>query len=169
MFEAIFIFGTMIQLAWGCVGLALLANLLLSGRWIPTIVLVGAGAALVLAPLPQWGGWLWFRISFESHKAAYAKVVEEAPGLPRQGTAHGVRYLVEPGPPVRVAFPQPVGVADNWSAVIHDPSDAVLTARGWGAGGAGEYTARPYVQELWGGDLLTCTRITGHWHRCWFT
>lgn len=167
--EAIFIFGPMIQLGWACVGLAILIALLLRRRWAPAAILVAAGVALLLSPLPQWGGWLWFRISFESHKAAYMQVVTEASDLPRQGTAHGVRYLIEPGPPMRVAFPQPVGVADNWGAVIHDPTDAVLTAQGWGESGPGDYTARPDVQNLWGGDLLTCARITGHWHRCWFT
>ena len=54
------------------------------------------------------------------------------------------------------------------SAVIHDPSDLVASAKGWGER-PGDYTAHPDVRDLWGGKLVACSRITGHYFRCDFT
>ncbi|MBB4083107.1 hypothetical protein [Brevundimonas lenta] len=169
LIEALFIVGSLLQLLWALAGLIVLIVLLLNRGWLPALALIVAAVGLVFSPLPQWGGWLWFRISFERNRPIYEQVVARAATLPAEGELDGAGYRIEPGPPVRIAFPQPVGVADNWGAVIHDPSDAVLTARGWGPAGGPDYTVRPDLQELWGGDLLSCTRITGHWHRCWFT
>jgi hypothetical protein len=152
----------------GLGGLVIMAALALSGEGKAVGVLIVAALVLVLLPLPSWGGRLWFFISFNQHRQAYDAVVAEADGLPRDGNRHGVAYRIEPGPPIRVAFPQPVGIADNWGAVIHDPSDGVATAKGWGETN-GDYTIRPDLQELWGGDIVSCSRITGHYYRCWFT
>lgn len=152
----------------GLGGLVVMAALAFSGEGKAVGVLIVAALVLVLLPLPSWGGRVWFFISFYQHRQAYDAVVAEADGLPRDGARHGVSYRIEPGPPIRVAFPQPVGIADNWGAVIHDPSDGVATAKGWGETN-GDYTIRPDLQELWGGDIVSCSRITGHYYRCWFT
>lgn len=152
----------------GLIGLGVLAALAFSTQWKPASILIVAAIVLVLLPLPSWGGRLWFFISFNQHRQAYDAVVAEANSLPWDGARHGVAYIIEPGPPIRVAFPQPVGIADNWAAVVHDPSDGVATAAGWGETN-GDYTIRPDLQELWGGDIVRCSRITGHYYRCWFT
>lgn len=152
----------------GLGGLVVMAALAFSGEGKAVGALIVAALVLVLLPLPSWGGRLWFFISFNQHRQAYDAIVAEADRLPRDGTRHGVSYRIESGPPIRVAFPQPVGIADNWGAVIHDPSDGVATAKGWGETN-GDYTIRPDLQELWGGDIVSCSRITGHYYRCWFT
>lgn len=168
LFERIWALGPLLQGGWTLLGTILLIGLVIARQWLPGLVLAVAAVALLLLPLPEWGGRAWFWISFNQHREAYDSIVAEADVLPDGGQAHGVRYIIERGPPVRIAFPQPVGVADNWGAVIHDPSDGVATARGWGSR-PGEHTIRADLHELWGGDLLTCSRITGHYYRCWFT
>lgn len=152
----------------GLGGLVVLAALTITKQWKAVGALIAAAIVLIVLPLPSWGGRLWFFISFNQHRQAYDAVVAEANGLPRNGIRYGVSYRIEPGPPLRVAFPQPVGIADNWGAVIHDPSDGVAAAKGWGETN-GDYTIRPDLQELWGGDIVGCSRITGHYYRCWFT
>ena len=169
LYEVVFVFGSMAQLAWFALGGVLAIALLIQRIWRPALVLLAVGAGLLFSPLPQWGGWLWFRLSFEMHRPSYEAVLEDVATLPDSGEIRSMRYWIERGPPARIAFPQPTGVTDNWSAAVHDPSDAVLTARGWGVGGGGDVTVREDLESLWGGDLLSCTRITGHWHRCWFT
>lgn len=149
-------------------GLGVIAALAVSGEGKAIGALIVAAIVLIVLPLPTWRGRLWFFISFNQHRQAYDAVVAEADRLPRDGTRHGVSYRIESGPPIRVAFPQPVGIADNWGAVIHDPSDGVATAKGWGETN-GDYTIRPDLQELWGGDIVSCSRITGQYYRCWFT
>lgn len=166
---ALYFIGVIATLAMLFAGLALCLAMMWRRRWLKAATLAVGCALILLAPLPAIGSHLWFRISFEANRAAYEEIVERAHALPQSGMLGDVRYRIERGPPTRIAFPQPVGIADNWGAVIHDPSDAVLTALGWGAGGAGDFTARVDLQRLWGGDLLSCARITGHWHRCWFT
>ncbi|MGQ3040610.1 MAG: hypothetical protein ACT6TH_03970 [Brevundimonas sp.] len=166
---AIYLIGMTAMPAMLLVGLVLCLTMIWRRHWLKAAAIALGFALILLAPLPAIGSSLWFRISFQTNRAAYEEVVQRAHALPQSGALGDVRYQIERGPPTRIAFPQPVGIADNWGAVIHDPSDAVLTARGWGAEGAGDFTVRADLQRLWGGDLLSCARITGHWHRCWFT
>lgn len=165
----LYFLGIIATLAMLFVGLALCLAMMWRRQWLKAATLVAGFALILLAPLPAIGSSLWFSVSFEMNRAAYEEVVQRAHALPQSGALGDVRYQIERGPPTRIAFPQPVGIAHNWGAVIHDPSDAVLTARGWGAEGAGDFTVRADLQRLWGGDLLFCARIIGHWHRCWFT
>lgn len=168
LMEANFFLALILTPVMALVGLLAVLSLALTGRWKAAGVLLAAGVVLAVSPLPGWGGRLWFLISFSQHRAAYDAVVAHARELPRSGEHEGVLYRIEPGPPVRIAFPQPVGIADNWGAVVHDPSDEVATARGWRDKGE-TLTVRPDLQELWGGDIVSCSRITGHYYRCWFT
>lgn len=106
-----------------------------------------------------------------AHRApAYRSVIEAAQAgtLDRRGEGDGLFHRVDKGPPVRVAL-DAEGMGDNWSAVVWDPSGIVRTARGWDRDRAGDYTASPAAQELFGGDLVACRRLWGHYHRCHFT
>ena len=167
LFESIWILVVALQAAWALVGIALAIGLLGTRRWRHACVLVLLAALVAFSPLASWGSQTWFWVSFKLHETTYQDIVARADALPGHGEVRGVRYQIEPGPPVRIAFPQPVGVADNWGAVVHDPSDAVATARGWSK--QGDYTVRADLRELWGGDIVVCSRITGHYYRCWFT
>ena|SRR5690606_32406398 len=86
-----------------------------------------------------------------------------------RGMIAGIDLVVDSGPPLRVAFPQPGGITDNWEAVVHDPSGRVREAIGWKNGVAGEFTASPEVRSLFGGDLLACRHVVKDFYRCWFT
>lgn len=168
LFEKIWVLGLGIQGIWALVGALLCLSLLFTGRWRHAGAVILVAALVIFSPLASWGGQAWFWISFRQHQDVYRGIVARSASLPPEGTFRGVRYRIEPGPPVRIAFPQPVGVADNWGALVHDPSDAVATAKGWGKQ-PGEYTVRADLQDLWGGDIVSCSRITGHYYRCWFT
>ena len=168
LFEKIWVLGLGLQGIWALVGVLLCLSLLFTGRWRHAGAVALVAAVVILSPLASWGGQAWFWISFKQHHGVYREIVAQAASLPSEGAVRGVKYRIEPGPPARIAFPQPVGVADNWGAVVHDPSDAVTTAKGWGER-PGDYTVRADLQELWGGDIVSCSRITGHYYRCWFT
>lgn len=170
LIESAFILGAVLQIFWFLLGFGLLAFSTFRSGWRGGLAAICAGVLIIaVAPfISSAGGWGWAWISLQSHRAVYERVVAQAAVLPDEGRFNGHSYRIERGPPVRVAFPQPVGVADNWGAVIYDPSDAVATAKGWGAK-PGAHTVRPDIQNLWGGDLLSCRRITGHYYRCWFT
>ena len=79
----------------------------------------------------------------------------------------GVEYIVDPGPPVRVAF-NPAGLLDNWSGIIFDPSGVVMRADGFDPR-TGEFAAPDEVTKLFGGDLVTCRWLWGDYYDCSFT
>jgi hypothetical protein len=80
-----------------------------------------------------------------------------------------IEYSVDRGPPVRVAFAKG-GIIDNWMGVVYDPSDAVAQAKGWDfSTGKQTFTAPPGVKELFGGDMVACSHLYGHYYLCGFT
>lgn len=110
-----------------------------------------------------------FRIRFTTLRPRYDAIVADvaARKLPASGETRGVDYQSDPGPPVRVVFPQPGGIIDNWEGVIYDPTGAVRAATSWR--GPGVFSAPPEVRTLFGGDLLSCKPVSGSYYRCWFT
>ena len=138
-------------------------------------ILLVAGAALALGggSLTAAGDRALVRLRFERHRAAYERVVREVTaGAPRPGArpVAGPRYHVDSGPPVRVAFPQPGGIIDNWEGVVYDPTGEVRAARGWRFDrGRQEFTAPASVRTLFGGDLVGCRSLGGPWYICSFT
>jgi hypothetical protein len=82
----------------------------------------------------------------------------------------GTRYLIEQGIPLRVAFPWPGGITDNWCGVVYDPSGLVLKARLFrpDLSNFGDPALRQ-VRSLFGGDLRSCEPLGGHWYFCCFT
>lgn len=157
-------------LTWLATGVCLLAGLLIARRFRAAgLLAILTPLAFFIAPVVSSGGaGLWNQAQFDRSRTAYEDVVARAASLPDSGVADGRAYRIERGQTTRVAFTLPVGAADNWSAIVHDPSDLVATARGWGAQ-PGDYTAHPDVRDLWGGKLVACTKISGHYFRCEFT
>lgn len=182
----------MLFLPYALAGLVLL-GLTLWGAWQARherhesfgLVLTAAGlAAFAVAlffgaeRLASLGSETLFRMRFASHRGTYEQVVRELtaeaapPGAApaSSGERHGVRYELDVGPPVRLAFPQPGGILDNWEGAVYDPAGAVRAARGWRFDrGEQEFTAPPAVRRLFGGDIVWCEHIRGPWYRCWFT
>ena len=128
--------------------------------------------AVIHQPLAVAGDNARFRHRFERLVPRYAAIIQrlESASVPvRSDTTAEIRFLVDSGPPVRVAFPQTDGILDNWEGVIYDPSGAVLSAGEWGsAGGRPAFSAPPEVRRLFGGDLVACEPVRDHYYRCWF-
>jgi hypothetical protein len=125
-----------------------------------------------IPPTASAGDDIQFARRFSRLESRYLAIINgptsEAQAVER-GTSGGVDFVLDFGPPLRVAFPQRGGITDNWEAVVHDPSGRVREAVGWKNGVAGEFTASPEVRSLFGGDLLACRHVVEHFYRCWFT
>lgn len=79
----------------------------------------------------------------------------------------GVEYIVDDGPPVRVAF-NPAGLLDNWDGIIFDPTGDVTLANGFDPV-TGKFAAPDRVTKLFGGDLVACRHLWGDYYDCSFT
>jgi hypothetical protein len=79
----------------------------------------------------------------------------------------GIPVIVEPGPPVRIAFMTDPGFLDNWSGIVFDPTGAVMQADGWDA--TGKFRAPASITELFGGDIVSCRHLSGDYYHCSFT
>jgi hypothetical protein len=116
-----------------------------------------------------------FRIKFQWLLARYKSIVGDLERNPvlRSGWHEdgAVRYYVEVGPPMRIAFEQSGGILDNWEGIVYDPSGDVLRVRELTRGGLSEkdYDALQRIRRLFGGELCWCAHIIGHWYRCGFT
>lgn len=82
----------------------------------------------------------------------------------------GRRVAGETGPPVRIFYPWPGGILDNWCGIVHDPTGLVMEARKFGPGLSNwNDPALGKVKALFGGDLCYCKPLGGPWYYCAFT
>ena len=169
---------------WGLyalLGLALLIAVLQLPRrtGVPYAALTLAGAAVLWFGYWTFASWgerpyfAWRNAHYwPRYRAVVADVLRDSGPptyQPRWTEWRGVHFMVDSGPPLRIAFLQPGGLLDNWEGFVYDPTGRVATATGWRAGAAGQYTAAPDVFKLFGGDLVRCEPIEVHYFRCWFT
>jgi hypothetical protein len=163
-------------LVWGLAGLALLGSLLWKARHKSarrtTLCHVGAviATAVLFAPVASLGGKLTERIRFAWQRPAYDRIVARAQaGKIAAGnrTVEGLDYIVDAGPPVRVAFVWPGGILDNWCGAVHDPSGEVLKVKDlppW----SNEWR-HGEVTGLFGGDMVSCRSLDHMYYLCCFT
>jgi hypothetical protein len=107
-------------------------------------------------------------IRFHMLKSTYERAVAsiEAGKVPDTD----LRVLVDKGPPIRVAFPWPGGILDNWSGVVYDPSGLVRKAMMLRKDLSNLHDpAFRDVTGLFGGDLCYCKSLGGNWYFCGFT
>lgn len=97
---------------------------------------------------------------YEAIIALSAKEGEEATRGRRQHG--GVRYVVDAGPPVRVAFPIGEGILDNWTAIVFDPSGDLRELEGFPTPNAPSRT-------LFGGLIVHVRDLGGGYFYCVFT
>lgn len=141
----------------------------LSAAAVPAISLI---LWFVVPQVAALGDRFQFARRFSRLEPQYEAIVaalSKEPPLVRRGTIGGITFVVDSGPPLRVAFPQPGGIIDNWEGVIYDPSGRVGLATGWKNGVAGDYTAPPEIKRVFGGDLVGCRQVAARFYRCWFT
>jgi hypothetical protein len=139
--------------------------------YITAFIVVILALALALPHVAVTGDEFQFSRRFVRLKPQYEAIVAQllAAGKGKDGEANGVRYTVDAGPPLRIAFPQPGGLLDNWEGVVWDPTGIVRSATGWRNGIGGDYTASTEAKALFGGDLVACRHVAGYFYRCWFT
>lgn len=140
---------------------------------INAIVPIGVTMGLVLMFLPL--SWLFLAVldwaTLAINWSRYSTIAAAPQSHHEQADvwlkAHGTDYVLAHGSPRRVAFPMPGGFLDNWDAIVVDPTDRVAAATGLTR--EGDFTAPSDVKSLFGGDLVACTHMTGHFYRCSFT
>jgi len=79
---------------------------------------------------------------------------------------YGNQFRVENKGDLKVAFSRG-GFLNNWSAIIYDPTHEVSKADGFDEEGG--LTAPDHVKSIFGGDLVSCSNIWGHYYGCSFT
>jgi hypothetical protein len=157
--------GTLFRLGWRR------ARLIGIAVYITAFIVLLCGLAVTLPHIAAAGDEFQFARRFARLKPQYEAIVAQAlaAGDGKDGETNGVRFTVDVGPPLRVAFPQPGGMLDNWEGVVWDPTGVVRSATGWRNGIAGDYTASPAAKAFFGGDLVACRAVSDHFYRCWFT
>ena len=183
LWDRLWVFALGVWALYAAVGIGLWLIALWRARTPPRpAAAIGLGLTLPLGALILWlllpqltraGDAFLFTRRFTSLRTQYATLVAEvqsgATSPLTWGEENGIRFQVDSGPPIRVAFLQPGGILDNWEGVVYDPTGRVATATGWRAGVAGNYTAAPDVLNVFGGALVACEPIEGAYYRCWFT
>jgi len=136
--------------------------------WMPVV----AGLALfaLAQPAAAAGAWARRQMLLTVLEPAFGRMIAaDAAGRSPPAIRYGDRPLtmtVEPTSPRRYYFALD-GMADNSAGFVYDPTDAVLAARGWGPGQS--FTAPRHVREWFGGDIVGCSRVRGHFHYCGLT
>jgi hypothetical protein len=140
-----------------------------------TAPLGAIGLALVLALPVVWAvAWTFDWASFLNNRSDYEEVVRLAQegrfdANVRDYQEHdGTTFMLDAGPPRRVAFPMPGGFLDNWSGVIYDPTGDVMLADGFDSE-SGEFTAPDRVTKLFYGDIVSCKHMLDSFYSCSFT
>lgn len=174
--EYLWIMSTVPVLAWGVAGLVIVALLLWQAcdqeRRAAAIRhgAVMAGTVALFVPLADVGSWLTERLRFLHERPHYERLVAKANAHPPTGpynTDAGLDYVVDSGPPVRVAFPWPGGIIDNWCGVVHDSSAEVLKVNELQVGSVAWRASA--VTGLFRGDMTSCHAIEPPYYLCCFT
>jgi hypothetical protein len=121
--------------------------------------------------LTAMGGRWTFDARFRRMEPRYEQIVRDLaarPGAWENGTWRGVQFVVDSGPPLRVAFPQPGSIIDNWEGVVYDPTGSLAAAVSHDERGRWRPPPRRFVR-LFGGELTGCEPVRGPYFRCWFT
>lgn len=147
-------------------GMVLVAGL---GVLAPVVLLIDARKLRARAAVPllgavvaTWAVWIFvpmktiglttrFYVEQGSYDAAVRQV--NAGFVPSCAAAKDCDF--EEGPPARLAFSWG-GILDNWVGVVYDPEDDVAS-----------HPERH--KKIFGGDLVGCRAIKGHYYLCSFT
>jgi hypothetical protein len=135
--------------------------------WVPALLLP---AALLSVGVFQGvvGRKVGVFVRFQALRPHYRTIVRaiEAGETPPAGS----RYRVEEGQSVRVVFPWPGGILDNWCGVVYDSSGLLRKASRSGPNLSGSSDVDVGKVRGWfGGDLRFCEPLGGDWFFCDFT
>jgi len=133
------------------------------------------GLALALALPMMWAvAWAYDWAFFLNNRSDYEEVVRLAEegrfdaSVREYQERDGITFMLDAGPPRRVAFPMPGGFLDNWSGVIYDPTGEVMLADGFDPE-TGEFAAPERITKLFYGDIVSCRHVLDSFYNCSFT
>jgi len=140
-----------------------------SRRFAMACVMAASMYALNFTSLPRlptiYGRFLWNLPSYQNVVAE----VERLRRYPGTQAYEGHDCIVDPGPPLRVAFVWG-GIIDNWVGIVYDPTGEVLKANEFRADWSNWDDPRlAPVKGLFGGDLRSTRHLFGPWYYCTFT
>lgn len=113
-----------------------------------------------------------FALKFWMVEDGYERRVAEILAVERPENLCGpdADCIIDPGPPLRIAFVRPGGILDNFSAVVYDPTGLVMEATKLEVNGSSwDAPELAHVKKLFGGDLCYVRPLGGHWYSCAFT
>lgn len=182
VFERLWIGALVLPALWAAVGVGLLARSCWRAAtnretWRGAVAVTAlAGLTVVAAvPLAALGDAVRIDARLRSLEPAVAVILERhrADLTGTYGWQEGdanLPFVVDAGPPIRIAFLVPGGVTDNWTGIVYDPSGAVLQANTFAADWSNwDDAALATVKSLFGGDLYRCEHLEGPFYRCFFT
>jgi hypothetical protein len=139
-----------------------------------THALQRAGAVVacfaLFSPASNLGRWILERVRLSFHRSGYERVVaslEQGIQDPSSLDSEDVDYIVDSGPPLRVAFSWPGGIIDNWCGIVHDPTGDVLKVNELKLGS--DQWRRSEITKLFGGDMVSCRAVELPYFLCCFT
>ena len=103
-----------------------------------TAVLLTAVLLVQIVPLlARWSDGVVFRRRLDARRAIYAEIIAQQPRDSAWGSGpwtwyRGERYLVNSGPPLRVAILQPTDAFGGKEAAVFDPTGAVAITQNGG-------------------------------------
>ncbi|WP_121118084.1 hypothetical protein [Croceibacterium ferulae] len=162
------LFVVSLNAAWDCrqdLGKSLLASVAPLGAF---------GLAVALALPVMWAtAWVFDWTFVLRNHSSFQEIVRVAEAGRFDGSAGGYQeykgttFLIDEGPPKRVAFLKPGGFLDNWSGIVYDPTGDVMLADGWIA--TGQFVAPERITKLFDGDLVSCRPLLKNFYNCSFT
>ena len=132
-------------------------------------LLAMALVTMTFCPTAELGSSLVRKARFADQRGRYEQMVarlrDSVPEAGRYET-DGLRYVVD-GPPLRLAFPWPGGMIDNWCGAVYDPTSVVLQANNFDGNWAKWEEEVPVdVIKLFGGDLVHCQELDSPYYCC---
>lgn len=129
---------------------------------------VAATIALLHFGVPATLRW---RLDTRPRLAAHLAAIQKLPRYKWDGYCRHNGCEIDPDAPkgtLRVSFPEPGGILDNYTAVIYDPTGAVMQANRYNFSNWND-PAFAKVKRMFGGDLVWAEPLGGGWYRCGFT
>lgn len=135
-----------------------------------------AGLAFAAGPLLDAGDRIGVTTRLAQDEARFAAIIARLKTEPAgdtdavRRTEDGVTFLVDRGPPLRVAF-HPRGILDSWTGIVFDPSRTLghYVSQGPRRPGARSAITPDDLSGLFGGDLAGCRYLRDDYFLCRFT
>lgn len=141
-------------------------------RFLGVLVCATCLMATLVFVFTPYGALVGTYFRFYRHLEQYKVIVAQVSQLDTSTLSemqHYPDYIIDKGPPVRIAFIWD-GMVDNWIGIVYDPSGEVLRANSFKRDWSNWKDPQlEQVKGLFGGDLFRTRRLWKHWYFCSFT